>query len=133
MGILILLDVSWFLPDHLLWYVPAAIKDGMQPMARSFLSDALVWGGLVFAGFVVGSLAPQSKIKLACALSVPAGLIFGIGNLMAGFCGYRVDLPGLDGAATLMLITLVIGAVCCSAGGALAWLATRGHHAWRSE
>jgi hypothetical protein len=122
-------DASWFLPEHLLWYVPVSLKNYLDPMRKAMLSDALTWMGLLIAGFATSALAPRAKIRLALALAPTAAAIFGFGHFGVSLVRSAVDFPGPQGALLVAFVALVAGVVCCGVGGAAGWLVTRRHHA----
>ena len=106
--------------------VPCLAAVLLRTLAVSgWLSAVIVFGPVVFSGFITAWMALSQKMLLATLLSLPFTLSWLIEGTVEYLLGYPLDVPLIWGLIMLGIICLPLGAVLCGFGAIISWWATR--------
>ena len=111
--------VAWFV---MLMHVRGAGSRTRSPVdTLAVAGPFLVWGGAALGGAIAAYFAPQSKLLVGTAMSIPATVLMALAVWLFEATGHRADSTGAMGR----LAALVWNTIVCAMGAVAGSWASR--------
>jgi hypothetical protein len=85
----------------------------------SGIRNAMFWLSPIVAAFFLARIAPRRRILNSLLLAIPVAMMFALVNHLDEKLGRYRTFPGMEGAITVMVLTLPYSLGLCGLGAAL--------------